>query len=438
MKRLLLLFTAFVSPFLAVHAQAPLTLSEALQFGLQNNFQIRISRANEQIATNNNSWGEAGALPSVSASLPLTNSFFDQDNPASFLNGTYSNHVAQLGVDMNWTLFAGFSAQISKEQLRLLEEQSHGNAALIVENTLQSIILAYYNSVVQEKRLNTFETVKRVSRDEYRYFQERVELGASTTFDMLQAKDGYLTDSTNYINQELAARSAKRDLNVLLAFPEDTAFILVDTVMPKPEVFNYELLREQVLQANRQLKNEYINVLLKEQAVQAQRAGRYPSLDIAAGASDAMSWFILDGDVNRGEVLNYYVNFSLGYNLYNGGRVNRAIENAIIERDIANLTIEEQQQTIEAELRTQYEAYTNRVRLLGVTKQSLDNAALNLELGESRYQNGSITSFDYRDIQVRYVQASLTMLETAYDLLTARTELIRLSGELVSVPANAQ
>jgi hypothetical protein len=40
--------------------QEQLSLSDAIQLGLSNNFGIRIEKVNQQIASNNNTWGEAG------------------------------------------------------------------------------------------------------------------------------------------------------------------------------------------------------------------------------------------------------------------------------------------------------------------------------------------------------------------------------------------
>ena len=40
---------------------------------------------------------------------------------------------------------------IQKEQLELLEQQSEGNAALVIENSIQSVVLAYHNVRLQEE-----------------------------------------------------------------------------------------------------------------------------------------------------------------------------------------------------------------------------------------------------------------------------------------------
>ena len=64
----IVLFGVFVSfGFSNVLAQDTLRIEEAIQKGLEKNFAIRIATNEAQIAKNNNSLGNAGLLPVVTA-----------------------------------------------------------------------------------------------------------------------------------------------------------------------------------------------------------------------------------------------------------------------------------------------------------------------------------------------------------------------------------
>ena len=54
---------------IAASAQDALSLSDAIQMGLQRNYDIQIQQKSVQIASNNNSWGEAGRYPTISLNL---------------------------------------------------------------------------------------------------------------------------------------------------------------------------------------------------------------------------------------------------------------------------------------------------------------------------------------------------------------------------------
>ena len=46
--------------------QETLSLSDAIQVGLANNFDIQVEELNVEIAKNNNNWGAAGRWPTIS------------------------------------------------------------------------------------------------------------------------------------------------------------------------------------------------------------------------------------------------------------------------------------------------------------------------------------------------------------------------------------
>ena len=69
------------------------------------------------------------------------------------------------------------------------------------------------------------------------------------------------------------------------------------------------------------------------------------------------------------------------------------------------------------DLVSSYETYTMRQNLYNISELNLEAAELNLQLGEERYRYGSINSFDYRDLQINYLQTALNNLQSKFDLL---------------------
>ena len=68
-RKYILIFIIIVSLFgFGILNAEELTLSDAIQKGLANNFGIRISKENLKIAENNNTWGMAGRYPTLSLS----------------------------------------------------------------------------------------------------------------------------------------------------------------------------------------------------------------------------------------------------------------------------------------------------------------------------------------------------------------------------------
>ena len=183
-------------------AQEALSLEDALRLGLEKNFSIQIEKQRVEIAKNSNTLGQAGMWPSVTLGATQSLSRTEIDNPASFLSsGNIQGQTFNPTIGVAWTLFNGFNVRISKDRLEYLERQSLGNAQVIVENSIQSIILAYYSALLEKERLDVFQRTLRLSGDRYAYGKLKGELGTAVTFDILQDKNAYLTDSSNYIQQ---------------------------------------------------------------------------------------------------------------------------------------------------------------------------------------------------------------------------------------------
>ncbi len=72
--------------------------------------------------------------------------------------------------------------------------------------------------------------------------------------------------------------------------------------------------------------------------------------------------------------------------------------------------------------------YGVRMELLNVANENLEAAELNLSISEEKYRSGVINSFNYRDIQLIYLNAALRRLQSIYNLIDSKTRLTRITG----------
>jgi outer membrane protein len=418
-------------------AQDNLSLKDAINLGLQNNYQIQITGKNTEIAERNNNWMEAGAAPNITGKASYGLNWSENNNPASFIQGRSTSNTTSFGADLNWVLFNGFRVHITKAKLAQLQEQSEGNAAVVVENTIQSIILGYNNALLQKEKLKALSNIVGVSADRYKYVETKKELGAASTFDLLQVKNAMLTDSTSYLMQELAYKNALRNLNMLMATEVEKVFELTDQLSHEKVVLSVEGMKEKMLSNNQTLKNQYINQLIMSKDRGLAKANMFPVISFGSGISQNISGF--DGTGLGGVKINssgntslsYYANLSLTFTLFNGNKAHRAFNNMKIQEEIAELTTNDMKLSLSNELITAYELYNARLAILNLTNESLETAELNLKLGQEKYQNGSISSFDFRDIQTAYLNTVATQLETTFNAISAHTDLVRLTGGIV-------
>ena len=458
MKFYTLVITLFLTA-VAGQAQQSLSLSDAIAIGLEKNYDIRIERKNVITAENNNKWGEAGRLPSLTFNLNQNNAITDNvktANPFALQGQIYSNSVAP-GLNANWVLFDGFRINMTKRRLDQLQAESQGNASIVISNTLQSIILGYYLANLEQQRLDEFKKQLKLSSDKFESIKIGAELGTSVTSDVLLEEGNFLTDSLNYINQELAFRSAQRNLNVVLGVSNvNTEYVFTDNLPVDFPQYQIDDLREKMLNSNVDLKKQFITQALLGTNVNLAKADRYPTLSLNAGVStnlgrndltrttvaDAQRFYKAQNpdtvyQVNYLEPLssttnNYFANFTLSFNLFNGGKINRAIKNSIIQEDIGNIRIDKLKTSLTRDLEEAYDRYITRRQIYYINERREQAAATNLEISSQKFKSGTINSFDYRVVQNNYLSASIVKLQALYNLMDSNVELLRLTGGLIA------
>jgi outer membrane protein len=430
-------------------AQTELSLADAIRIGLERNYDIQIEKKYVDISKRNNTQGEAGRFPTINATLSQNNSLSNNVKTASpfqLQDEVISSSITP-GVALDWTLFSGFRVNISKTRLDRLQQESEENAQVVIANTIQALILGYFNAVLENERREEFEKQLNLSRDRYNYVKIKAELGTAVSSDLLLEETNYLTDSTNFINQTLAYRNALRNLNILLAEPDiDKDYHFHDSLMFEHIDYKYEELASRLNSQNVDLRKQYIMQSIVKSDLALRRSDRYPTLTLQAGYNDARSRVDLsrasipsqEGGSTPGpaEPLSaitdtYFANLSLSFTLFNGRKINRAIKNAMVQEDIGNLEIERLRNSLNKDLLESLDDYNTRRQIHAISERRYLSASKNLELTEEKFKGGTINSFDFRIVQNDQLAAATQRLQALYNLIDANVSIMRLTGGIV-------
>lgn len=447
-------------------AQEKLSLADAVQIGLKNNFGVQIQQLNVESAKLNNNWGQAGLLPSVNLIASQNNSIVERKpaNPFAVAGTNITNNV--LGqLDVQFTLFDGFAVKIAKQRLEQLEALSKGNAAFVMENTVQSIILSYYQAALEKERLQVLIKNRAFSKERYDYVKLKKSLGSAISFDVLQEQNNYLTDSSNVLRQEIIVKNATRTLNVLLNENITKTYDFTNPLEFTDESYLYEDLHSKMVSSNTNLKNQFISQELFHNATRNAQANLSPAILLNIGATGSLDQLNanfrtntgnqidnLVGYVNKNQAQPVYLtvnettlaaqtqtgnsygaygNISLRYTLFNGGQLRRTIDNAQIQEKIAKLTTDQLKVSLENSLLATYDLYNLRKQLVLIAQTKLQAAELNLSLANERYKNGALSAIDLRIVQENYQAAALEKFAAIFDGLSSRIDLVRLTGGLI-------
>jgi len=428
MKTKFIIIFSFLSALVMGQEARELSLRSAIDSTLQNNYGIIIQQISTDIAGEKNTWGSTGALPSIS--------FVGSGSEGFAFNDLDQQETTSLNasVNLNWTIFRGFSARITKEKLDELEKLSEGNLNIIVENTLISVMNTYYQALLNLEYIRIGEELTGLSGDRYTYEEEKANLGASGTYRLLQAKNAFLEDQSNLLSAEATYRASIRQLNYLMGIDLDQEYELTEAFESGKEVYELEALEARMLGNNHTLQNQYLNLKMAELDVRQAKSGYYPTLSVGAsgGYGSSESVYDINDQLNSStSSWNTNLSVSLSYTIYNGGVRKQGLQVARLQEKITGVQTEEMKQEMKMTLRQELDFYQVRQEQLVLAEENLEAANLNLDLSRERYENGTINSFNYRDVQQIYMNASVHYQNAIFGVIESYNAILRLTGGIV-------
>ncbi len=417
-------------------AQTELSLMDAIKIGMQENYDIQLSSKNKRISEINNNWANAGALPTINLSAKKEEGLSDQtNNPTSFMPYELRSTSINGNTNVSWTLFNGFAIRANKAKLRNLEEISSNNATLTIENTIQGIILQYYNCVLQKERLELLQKVVRLANNRLEYQQTKYDIGVSSKIDLLQTENAMLTDSSNLIMQELNYYNAIKNLNLTLGKEIETTWKFTDEIDTEIQLFSYENLKASTLADNTNIKNQYYNIQLAKQDIRLSKAVFYPMISVNSGAAYNESTYDI-GELsnsmdNTGESLNYFANFSVNFRLFDGGKLYSTLRKVKVQKEINDLQYEKVKREVLHQLSLINNKYNSRISAFSLNQKAFKIAETNYALATDKQNRGVINSFMLRDIEIAFITSGINAQQAAYNLMESKIALLKITGGII-------
>lgn len=440
MKRI---YTIIVIACITFQAQAQrlYNLQYCLELGLQNNYSLRIAHNDEQISSNNSTWANAGLLPTLdftagyTGSIDKSSSTSRETGVTTKTNGGYEQS-ANVGLNLNWTIFDGFNMTADYQKLQELKRQGETNTRLAIEDMVANIAAEYYNFVQQKIRLKNFLYAVSLSKERMRIVEARYHIGNFSRLDYQQAKVDFNADSAQYIKQQEALHTSRINLNELMAVPDvDEFFIIRDSMIDVNADLKFEELWESTLATNASLLQAEQNVNLAMLDYKKVKSRDYPYLRFNTGYGYTYNKFDSSSPTRKSGNLGFNAGLTLGFNIFDG---NRRLErkNARLEIENSQLAKQELEQSLRADLTNLWQAYQNNLNLLDLEKQNLITARENHEIAMERYMLGDLSGIEMREAQQSLLDAEERILSVQYDIKLCEISLLQLSGKIMNYLKN--
>jgi len=407
MKKILVQLVITLAFFQTAFAQEVLTLEEAVQLALKNNYDIRLASNDLKIDEAGVGVANAGMLPRLDATFSQNNSIQNTKQTQSTgavreLDNAKNNNMTY-GVNLGWTVFDGFRMFARYDQLQELQKQGETELKLIIMTRVSDVMAGYYDLVQQQQLLRALDTTIVISQQRLKTAENRFTIGKAAKLEVLNAQVDLNTDKSNLLKQQELYQHAKIRFNELLARETDTDFKVVETAEINEQLQLAEL-RELTQKQNPQLQLAFINKRVAELNLKQVKAGRYPTVNLNAGYAFTESESSL-GFVSQssGRGLNYGISASIP--VFNGFLQHRNEKIAKLQVESSNLVMEQQKRAVDTQLATAFQTYTTNLELVKLEQDNEAIAKRNLEITLDKFKIGTVPTIEFRTAQQNYIAA---------------------------------
>ncbi|QHS55431.1 TolC family protein [Mucilaginibacter sp. 14171R-50] len=431
-KIICLIFCAIAFTSMVKAQNAPLlTLKDAVEIALQNNYNIKLSQNNAAIASNNVTLGNAGFLPLVTgdATLNKSNQKIKQTrNDGTVNNLTANNSNNNYGVNLNWTIFDGFAMFANYDMLKELDKLGALRLQDTIQNTVANVITTYYSLISQNEQIKALRGAIDISRTQLRYSNDKFTVGRVSKLDVYNAQVNLNTDTANLITQLQQFKTTKIQLNQLLVRDLQTDFSVGDTIVVNSSLVLGDILAKAQAQ-NADILASQINKRLAEINLRQVKSARYPVIGLTSGYtfsnSKTPAGFTLSQNAHG---LAYGLTASI--NIFDGLNQWRRERNAKLQIANADINTKQIRLDVEAQISNFYVAYLSGLDLVRIGQSSVELARKNLEISLEKYKIGNITQLEIREAQRNYLDAQSKFFSAQYQSKMAEVTLQQITNSI--------
>ena len=431
-RRIILGSLLLVSCYSASHGQGALTLDKAIETALKTSFDIQLARNNGEIAKNNASPGNAGMLPAVGLNANTNNSVTNTTQVFASGGGVDREGAkaagVNAGVELNWTLFDGFRMFTTYDRLQELESRGEMIVKLQMQQVIADITRQYYDVVMLQEEVKVLEEAVKLSDERIRIAKDKVELGAGSQYDLLQSQLDQNRDRSALLQVKNRLASAKIIFNDYMGQGASTSFEVTDTVIPMKTIA-YEEARKAFLEKNHALQVAKIDTRIAMLELKETKSQRLPRVNFNSGYNFGKSSSEA-GFIASNQSLGFNYGLSLTYPLFDGFNVNRQIKNANLMLENAKLESEKLNLHMNASFELAYRNYESTKELVVLENENLAVAYKNIDIANEKLKLGTISALEWRDVQVKYIEAKTNVLNATYQVKLAETDLLQMADML--------
>lgn len=431
---------------LSASAQKKWTLTECIDYALQNNITLQQAKLQKQSATEERKQAKAALLPSLSASTSQSFGYrpWLENGVATVTNGTVNSKVnktyynGSYGINAQWTVWNGNQnrnqvklGEVSEQQAELQTETTANN---IQERIAQLYVQILYMNEAVEVNKQSLETSK---RNEQRG-KEMVEVGKMAKADLAQLTAQRAADEYTIVEAESNIANYKLQLKQLLELTGDEAFdiemLTADDEQALAEIPALSTVYETALGGRPEIKNAQLGLKQSDIQMNIAKAGAMPTISINGGVgTSTASMSSQNWDKQIKTNFDASVGASVSVPLFDNRKTKTAVNKARIQREQAQLELLDQQKQLYATIEGYWlDAETNQQKFK-TALTTVESEQASYDLLEEQFRLGLKNIIELMTGKDRLLSSQQNKLQAKYTTILNRQLLRFYQGEKMTL-----
>ena len=395
----------------------PLTLNEAIDLGIKNSKQLKLSQSKIDEAVAATRQASEARLPDAS----ISGSYLRLTEPHVSLKGTGSDTTGGFtapaikqalygSANVSLPIYAGSKIKYGIESAKYLEQATRLDAENDKEAVSLNIIAAYINLYKANVAVDVVQQNIVQSRLQDSNFANLEKNGLLPRNDLLRSQLQTSNFELTLVDAQNAVQLANVNMNILLGLAESTKLVVDSASITSPNQLQTIEEYEQAAGTNRN-DVQALNYRGKAagSAIKVARGDYYPSLALTGGYVAAYVPDFLT--ITNAVTLGVGVKYDIGSLWKTKSKVQQAQsreQQVEISRDILT-------DNIHLSINQAYQSYLADLKKIEVNTKAVEQANENYRISKNKYDNSLLILTDLLDANVQQLRANLSLKTSKAD-----------------------
>lgn len=420
-----------------------ITLEEAIDIALENNYQLKQAQNNLEDAENQEFSAKADFLPSLSASANGNKRVGRQFNQTTGDFGDFTINGFSTSLSTSLPIFNGFQNINNLRSSQYSADSQEENVQRVRENVIFDTASRYLQVLLDTELLQIARENLESSQKQLEQVQAQVEVGSRPNVDLYNQEATVANNEVTVTNRENSLTISRLSLIRMLQIDplKDYEFMIPDINEEQliPTEYNLQQLVNAALENRSDLQSERLNIKAVEHQLKATKGSLLPSLNFSASLSSSYNdQNFVPGTTElvgfQDQFFDQNINRSLGLSLsipiFDNYNRRTNVQSQRINYRNQLLSLENTELQVVQEVNQAYSDYQAVVKQLDATQKALQAAERSYETEQERYNVGASTLIELSTSNAQYVQAQSDRAQALFNFVFQKKLLDYYIGKL--------